>query len=165
MSVFDENGATALEPEHGICNANQQQGLADAPLESVSVTADPPRMVIIEDAPLIALDLAEAMRELGFDVRATAFTHEQALAEIQQAQPHFAIIDLHLGPGESGVRQGEALLDLLDGIGCRCLIFSGDAAACRRVAGHYPHFPVLLKPARPEMLVAAVQKLRTQKLA
>ncbi|HET7409785.1 MAG TPA: hypothetical protein VFJ13_06265 [Paracoccaceae bacterium] len=159
MSVFDENGLSAAAPEPG-AQVQDEQGFAEAPLAPLHPTSDAPRMVIVEDAPLIALDLAETMRELGFDVRATAFTHEQALTEIERTVPQFAIVGLHLGVGEGDVDRGEALLELLDELGCRCLIFSGDEEACRRVAARYPHFPVLSKPAQPETLVAEIQKLR-----
>lgn len=159
MSAFDESAFQAMAPDHGV-RAEDERGLAEAPLAPLHRTSNAPRMVIVEDAPLIAVDLAETMREHGFDVRAVAFTHEQALAEIQRTAPQFAIVGLHLGVGENGVRQGEALLALLDDLGCRCLVFSGDEDACRRVAEKYPQFSVLSKPALPETLVAEVQKLR-----
>lgn len=122
--------------------------------------ADTPQMIIVEDAPLIALDLAETMKDLGFEVRATVFTHEQALAEIERSMPEYAIIDLHLGISEESLGNGEALLSMLDESGCRCLVFSGDENACRRVAERYPHFSVLGKPAQRRRLANEIQKLR-----
>jgi len=158
MSAFDEDAFLAVR-DHG-ARAEDEPGFAEAPLAPLHQSSDAPRMVIVEDAPLIAVDLAETMRELGFDVRALAFTHEQALTEIRRTLPQFAIVGLHLGVGEDGVRQGEALLEQLDGLGCRCLVFSGDEQACNRVAARYPQFSVILKPALTETLVAEVQKLR-----
>lgn len=163
MSAFDEHGLGAAAMEPG--PAEDGQGFAEKPMAPSHRTADAPRMMIVEDAPLIAVDLAETMRELGFDVQATAFTHDQALTEIERTAPQFAIVGLHLGLGENGVRQGEALLELLDGLGCRCLVFSGDEEACRRVAERYPHFSVLSKPAQPETLVAEIEKLRASRAA
>lgn len=160
MSAFDENTIATAEPPFR-SDEDQNGGLAEAPVMLPFQSAgDAPRMVIVEDAPLIALDLAETMRDLGFDVRATAFTHEQALAEIERAVPQFAVVDLHLGVGENGVRQGEALLAMLHERGCRCLVFSGDQQACARVAERYPSFSVLTKPAQPDRLVQEMQKLR-----
>jgi ActR/RegA family two-component response regulator len=118
-----------------------------------------PKMIIVEDAPLIALDLAETMNDLGFDVRATAFTHAQALAEIERAVPDYAVIDLHLGTTQDG-RDGEALLSMLDARGCRCLVFSGDDDACRRVAERYPQVSVLAKPAQAGALAREIERLR-----
>ncbi len=121
--------------------------------------AAPPKMMIVEDAPLIALDLAETMKDLGFDVSATAFTHEQALTEIERSVPDYAVIDLHLGVSHDG-RDGEALLSVLNARGCRCLVFSGDDTACRRVAEHYPRVAVLAKPAQPGALAREIERLR-----
>jgi ActR/RegA family two-component response regulator len=118
-----------------------------------------PKMIIVEDAPLIAFDLAETMKDLGFDVRATAFTHDQALAEIERSVPDYAVIDLHLGMGH-GERDGEALLSMLSARGCRCLVFSGDESACRRVAERYPRISVLTKPAEPGALAREIARLR-----
>lgn len=162
MSVFDESSGAACSSDQGFRRDDDRPaGMAEAPvLLPVRAAGDAPRMVIVEDAPLIALDLAETMRDLGFDVRATAFTHEQALAEIERSAPQFAVIDLHLGAGENGVQQAEGLLAILDDRGCRCLVFSGDEAACSRVAERYPHFSVLAKPAQPDRLVREMQKLR-----
>lgn len=158
MSAYDENGFTTVFDSS--TRGEDSLGLAEAPAGSMPLSADAPRMIIVEDAPLIALDLAETMRDLGFDVRATAFTHEQAIAEIERTGPDFAVVDLHLGAGENGVRDGESLLGILDERGCRCLVFSGDEAACARVARRYPNFAVLSKPAQPDRLVAEMQKLR-----
>jgi ActR/RegA family two-component response regulator len=104
------------------------------------------------------------MKDLGFDVRATAFTREQALAEIAEAVPDFAVIDLHLGMAQDG-RDGEALLSVLSARGCRCLVFSGDEDACRRVAEHYPLVSVLSKPAQPGMLAREIERLRQRPAA
>lgn len=159
MSSFDENIAAAPILEMS-SRHDDDRGLAAAPLAPLRAGVASPRMIIVEDAPLIALDLAETMRDLGFDVRATAFTHEQALVEIERVSPEFAVVDLHLGVGENGLRQGESLLDILHQRGCRCLVFSGDARACDRVAERFPRFAVLSKPAQPDRLVRAMHKLR-----
>lgn len=157
MSAFEENGLTETLDQGW---RDDERGLAEAPQAPFALAADAPRMLIVEDAPLIALDLAETMRDLGFDVCANAFTHEQALAEIDRVMPQFAIVDLHLGIGEAGVEGSESLLRLLHARGCRCLVFSGDQAACTRVAERFPSFSVLAKPARPDRLISEMQRLR-----
>jgi ActR/RegA family two-component response regulator len=165
MSIFDETASSAepteagrpLEPD----GAHEPRGAARLLTHPAAAS---PRMIIVEDAPLIALDLAETMKDLGFDVRATAFTHEQALAQIEEAAPDFAVIDLHLGMAQDG-RDGEALLSMLSARGCRCLVFSGDEDACRRVAAHYPQVSVLTKPAQPGMLAREIERLRQRPAA
>lgn len=121
---------------------------------------DAPTMLIVEDAPLIAFDLTETMRELGFDVHAVAASHAEARRAIEQGVPEFAIVDLHLGGRQESIRASEDLLALLDGLGCRCLIFSGDEAACRRMALRFPHFAVVTKPADQTRLASELERLR-----
>ncbi len=166
MSSVDENSRSAVRAAKGSPSANDTAARAihesgRAPMGGV---AGAPRMIIVEDAPLIALDLAETMKDLGFDVQATAFTREQALARIAESVPEFAVIDLHLGMAQDE-RDGEALLSMLSARGCRCLVFSGDEDACRRVAEHYPQVSVLSKPARPDMLAREIERLRQRPAA
>lgn len=135
-------------------------GFAEPPLPDLSADLDAPTMLIIEDAPLIAFDLAETMRELGFAVRDIAADHAEARQAILDDPPQFAIVDLHLGGKQDSIRPSEELLAQLDAIGCRCLIFSGDADACRRMGKRFPHFAVLTKPAERAKLVSTVEALR-----
>jgi ActR/RegA family two-component response regulator len=162
MSSFDESPGVPPDLRH-------DDGADAAPAAEESgrrsrAGAGAPKMIIVEDAPLIALDLAETMKDLGFDVRATVFTHEQALAEIERSVPDYAVIDLHLDMSRDG-RGGEALLSMLEARGCRCLVFSGDDAACRRVAEHYPQVSVLAKPAQPDALAREIERLRQRSAA
>jgi two-component system, response regulator PdtaR len=161
MSIFDESPCSSSAP--GAEARTDNDAILPLPVceqgRPIMVGDLAPKMIIVEDAPLIALDLAETMRDLGFDVRATAFTHDQALAEIEQSVPDYAVIDLHLGVSPDG-RDGEALLSMLNARGCRCLVFSGDDSACRRVAEQYPEVSVLTKPAQPGVLAREIERLR-----
>jgi ActR/RegA family two-component response regulator len=159
MSILDESSAVAAQPGARAAERVTAHAKHDGTGSLMRRVSGAPRMIIVEDAPLIALDLAETMKDLGFDVRATAFTHAQALAEIQQSVPDYAVIDLHLGTSQDG-HDGEALLSVLDSSGCRCLVFSGDHDACRRVAERYPQVSVLSKPAQPGALAREIERLR-----
>jgi ActR/RegA family two-component response regulator len=165
MTSFDESAPSSDPTDPGPRMA--QDGTFDPEERSPALggpLANSPRMIIVEDAPLIALDLAETMKDLGFEVSATVFTHEQALAQIEESVPDFAVIDLHLGMAQNG-RDGEALLSMLSARGCRCLVFSGDENACRRVAEHFPQVSVLSKPAQPGMLAREIERLRQRPAA
>lgn len=161
MSIFDEILCASSSPEPGLrADDDLPSDLSAIEHGQLLMTEGrAPRMIIVEDAPLIALDLAETMKDLGFDVQATASTHDHALAEIERLAPDYAVIDLHLGVSDNG-RDGEALLSVLDARGCRCLVFSGDDTACRRVAEHYPQVSVLAKPAQPGALAREIERLR-----
>lgn len=165
MSSFDESAPSSDPTDAGRRIEHEAaRETNEAPRPVTGRAAGAPRMIIVEDAPLIALDLAETMKDLGFDVGATVFTREQALAEIARSAPDFAVIDLHLGMSQDG-RDGEALLSMLSARGCRCLVFSGDEDACRRVAEDYPQVSVLSKPAQPGMLAREIERLRQRPAA
>ncbi|MDX2266134.1 MAG: response regulator [Hyphomicrobiales bacterium] len=67
-------------------------------------------VLIIEDEPLIAIDLENIMISLGHKVMATARTHGEALAALQNGRPGLVLADIHLADGSSGL---DAVNDLL----------------------------------------------------
>ncbi len=60
-------------------------------------------VLIIEDEPLIALDLREVVEELGHRVVAIARTHKEAVFTIADAKPGLILADIQLADGSSGL--------------------------------------------------------------
>jgi CheY-like chemotaxis protein/DNA-directed RNA polymerase specialized sigma24 family protein len=60
------------------------------------------RVLIIEDEPLISLDLTRLVNSLGHEVCAVARTHGEALAAIAKDRPGLILADLQLADGSSG---------------------------------------------------------------
>jgi DNA-directed RNA polymerase specialized sigma24 family protein/CheY-like chemotaxis protein len=60
-------------------------------------------VLIIEDEPLIALDLRVVVEELGHAVVGMARTHKQAVAAIAKTQPGLILADIQLADGSSGL--------------------------------------------------------------
>jgi CheY-like chemotaxis protein len=60
-------------------------------------------VLIIEDEPLIALDLREVVEELGHSVVGIARTHQEAVSAIQEAKPGLILADIQLADGSSGL--------------------------------------------------------------
>lgn len=56
-----------------------------------------PRVLIVEDEPLIALMLEDLLRELGCHVVGCAHSEREAFALLGASSPQVAIIDVHLG--------------------------------------------------------------------
>ena len=83
----------------------------------------PPRVLVVEDEFLIALDVAEVLREMGCEVVGPANDLRTAMRLMRSVSPDLAVIDLNLGRGMGG----ETLVRLLEASGCRCLVLSGDA--------------------------------------
>lgn len=60
-------------------------------------------VVIIEDEPLIALDLERLVTDLGHRVVKIARTERQAIDAINQTKPGLVLADIHLADGSSGL--------------------------------------------------------------
>ena len=60
-------------------------------------------VVIIEDEPLIALDLERLVTDLGHRVVKIARTERQAIEAILQTKPGLVLADIHLADGSSGL--------------------------------------------------------------
>jgi len=60
-------------------------------------------VLIIEDEPLIALQIEEIVRSLGHDVVGIAATHSQAVALFDTHRPNLVLADIQLADGSSGI--------------------------------------------------------------
>lgn len=62
-----------------------------------------PRVLIVEDDPLIALDVGDALTDAGYDVCGVADSQTQALWLAAETRPDFAVVDITLSPGDGRV--------------------------------------------------------------
>ena len=69
-------------------------------------------VLIIEDEPLIALDLESLVLELGHRVTGIARTHAEAIAAAKAKRPGLVLADIQLADGSSGL---EAVNEILLG--------------------------------------------------
>jgi len=67
-------------------------------------------VVIIEDEPLIAMDLERMLRDLGHRVTSVARTHKDALKAATVQKPGLVLADIRLADGSSGL---DAVNDIL----------------------------------------------------
>jgi CheY-like chemotaxis protein len=72
------------------------------------------RVLIIEDEPIIALDLENLVSELGHEVVGTAATRDQAVKLALSARPGLILADINLGEGGSGIDAVSEILDSFD---------------------------------------------------
>jgi CheY-like chemotaxis protein len=68
-------------------------------------------VLIIEDEPLIAIDLQRLLKDLGHRVTSVARTHKEALKAAAQKKPGLVLADIRLAGGTSGL---DAVNDILD---------------------------------------------------
>lgn len=68
------------------------------------------KVLIIEDEPLIAMDLETIVRDLGHEVTAIAVTRDEAVAEARAERPGLVLADIQLADDSSGI---DAVKDIL----------------------------------------------------
>ena len=67
-------------------------------------------ILIIEDEPLIALELEAIVRDLGHEVAGIATTHDDAVAAFERSDAGLVLADIQLADGSSGI---DAVQDIL----------------------------------------------------
>ena len=67
-------------------------------------------VLIIEDEPIIAMDLEGIVRDLGHDVTGIAVTRDEAVAQAQERRPGLVLADIQLADDSSGI---DAVQDIL----------------------------------------------------
>jgi CheY-like chemotaxis protein/DNA-directed RNA polymerase specialized sigma24 family protein len=72
------------------------------------------RVLIIEDEPIIAMDLENLVTELGHQVVATAATRDEAVAKAKSERPGLVLADINLGEGGSGIDAVNEILASFD---------------------------------------------------
>ena len=72
------------------------------------------RVLIIEDEPIIALDLENLVSELGHKVVAVAATKDDAVAKAKSERPGLVLADINLGEGGSGIDAVNEILASFD---------------------------------------------------
>jgi len=68
-------------------------------------------VLIIEDEPVIGMDLEAIVKELGHHVIGIARTHEEALRAIKDTKPGLIMADLKLADGSSGLNAANDILE------------------------------------------------------
>ena len=97
-----ENFTTADAAEiTGLSQAEAEREIAAAyaKLDSELRTS----VLIIEDEPLIAMDLEHLVQDLGHRVTGLAATHSEAVAAVTRDRPGLVLADIQLADGSSGI--------------------------------------------------------------
>ena len=113
------------------------------------------RILIIEDEPIIAMDIEMIVRDLGHEVVAVATTHAEAVAEAQTHQPGLVLADIQLADNSSGI---EAVQEILTDVKVPVIFIT--AFPERLLTGDRPEPAFLLtKPYQPATLRAAIAQV------
>jgi len=111
-------------------------------------------ILIIEDEPLIAMDIEEMVESLGHRVVGTARTHSEATAIFNKARPKMILADIQLADGSSGI---EAVNEILASASVPVIFIT--AFPERLLTGERPEPAFLVtKPFNPEMVKALISQ-------
>jgi two-component system, response regulator PdtaR len=125
-------------------------------------TAEPHRILIVEDDFLVAMQMESALREAGFEIVGVAASGEDAIELAVTERPHLVVMDIRLAGDRDGV---DTALELFATHGLRCIFATAhhDEHVRRRAAPAGP-FGWLQKPYSMASLVRlarqAVDELR-----
>ncbi len=119
------------------------------------MTAPSPKVLIVEDEPLIAMMVEEALEEAGYRSGGTASSEEEALRLAAQDLPDFAVLDINLELGGSGLNVGRALAAR----GVSILYATGYCPQHREEMVETGARACLSKPYRPGDVPAALEAL------
>lgn len=134
-------------PEHEMGNLIDKAGreIAD------QVATD---ILIIEDEPLIAMDIENMVQDLGHNVTAIARTHTEAISEIERTKPGMVLADIQLADGSSGI---DAVNEILQTINVPVIFIT--AYPERLLTGERPEPAYLVtKPFMPDMVKALISQ-------
>jgi DNA-directed RNA polymerase specialized sigma24 family protein len=111
-------------------------------------------ILIIEDEPLIAMDLEALVKDLGHRLQGVARTHAEALAAVAKHKPGLVLADIQLADGSSGL---EAVNEILRSVTVPVVFIT--AYPERLLTGQKPEPAFLItKPFQPETVKAVISQ-------
>jgi len=113
------------------------------------------RIFIVEDEAVVAMELEDQLRMLGYEVCGHAARADAALREIPASRPDLVLMDINLGGGMTGLDVAERLRGTSDAPVVFVTAYS-DAELVARAAGT-DSFAYVLKPFNPQALRANVE--------
>jgi len=109
-------------------------------------------VLVIEDEPIIALDIAGIVRDLGHSVVGIAASQTEAVAIARAKRPGLVLADIHLGEGGSGLSAVNEILQSVD-----VPVIFVTAYPERLLTGERPEPTYLVtKPFEPDTLKATI---------
>ncbi|KKB84225.1 two-component response regulator [Devosia limi DSM 17137] len=111
-------------------------------------------IMIIEDEPLIAMDIEQLVESLGHKVVSVARTHKEAVHLFGQTHPRMILADIQLADGSSGI---DAVNDILNTHSVPVIFIT--AFPERLLTGERPEPTFLVtKPFNPDMVKALISQ-------
>lgn len=113
------------------------------------------RLLIVEDDPLIAEDIRTLLLSENFKIAGVAHDGTTALDYLSNRQPNFAVLDIHLGSGLSGLDVAEVIHRDYD-LPYIFLTSFDDAETLQEAQQHSP-YGFLVKPFQDRTLLTTIR--------
>jgi len=113
------------------------------------------KILIVEDEPVVALDLQQEVEQLGLAVVGLAESADEALLAAEENRPDLALMDVRIVGSMDGVQTARLLREAY-GIPVIFLTSYSDESTIRRAARELP-YGYLTKPFQPRELKAALE--------
>ena len=111
-------------------------------------------VLIIEDEPIIALDIEGIVQDLGHRVTGLARTHKEAVASVKAHPPGLVLADIQLADGSSGLNAVNEILGIIN-----VPVIFITAFPERLLTGEKPEPAFLItKPFQPDAVKAAISQ-------
>lgn len=111
-------------------------------------------VLIIEDEPLIAMDVEAMVEDLGHSVTGIARTHSEAIELFNKERPGIVLADIQLADGSSGL---DAVNEILQSVDVPVIFIT--AFPERLLTGNRPEPAFLVtKPFQPQMVGALISQ-------
>jgi len=117
------------------------------------------RILIVDDEPLIALDLATIAADAGHEVVGRAASGLDAIRLAEQHRPDLVLTDIALAGAMDGVTAARAIYDRW---AIRALFVSAHCVQFRDSAADAHPFGFLVKPVAPQQLLQALAEVARQ---
>lgn len=113
------------------------------------------KILVVEDELIVALDLRNSLRSMGYDVVATAYSGEEAIQEAAEKTPDLVLMDIRLRGSLDGVEAARQISTNFD-IPIIYLTASADKATIERVKTTQP-LGYLIKPFKQKDLNTTIE--------
>ncbi len=111
-------------------------------------------VLIIEDEPMILLQLEDLVTSQGHKVCGTATTHKEAIAAANASRPGLVLADIQLADGSSGI---DAVTEILTKIDVPVIFITGYPERLLTGEGDEPTY-LITKPFREQTVKAAISQ-------
>lgn len=119
---------------------------------ATQVEAQQRSILVVEDQFIIALDISETVRDLGYRVEGPYANRSHAFIAVDQQLPDVAILDVMAADGEVF-----PLADALTEAGVPIIFHSGHITSSD-IAERYPDAMAASKPCPPDQLIKMIEK-------